>query len=80
MTSKWQTHQLNQRKTPNDKDYKMMNKLAAKNRVTTASSQYRFRQQVNSLRIEDPKVQREYIRSKLLSGHMHQGGEEHGDL
>ena len=36
VTSQWRTHQLKQATMPNDKNYKLMNKMAAKSRVHTA--------------------------------------------
>ena len=44
VTSHWNTHKKQPAKTANDVDYKRLNKLASKNRVTTASDSYRFRQ------------------------------------
>ena len=68
MTSQWQTHQYKPKATPNDKNYKVLNRLATKNRVTTASSQYRFRQNFNDLRLQDPAAQNKYHQSRMLQG------------
>ena len=44
VTSHWRTHQIKQAAMPNDKNYKLMNKMAAKSRVHTADQQSLFRQ------------------------------------
>ena len=44
VTSNWNVHQKKVSKTANDVDYKKLNKLASKQRVTTCSDSYRFRQ------------------------------------
>jgi len=36
VTSQWKTHLIKPRQTPNEKNFKLLNKMAAKNRVTTA--------------------------------------------
>ena len=54
VTSHWRTHQIKQAAMPNDKNYKLMNKMAAKSRVHTADQQSLFRQTQNHLRINDP--------------------------
>jgi len=53
VTSEWMTHDLKQKSLPNDKNFKVLNKLATKNRVTTAAAQNRFRQKVD-VRLKDP--------------------------
>jgi len=44
VTSQWKTHLIRPKATPNEKNFKLLNKMAAQNRVTTAQDQYRFRQ------------------------------------
>ena len=44
VTSQWKTHKQQAAKTSNDVDYRRLNKLASKNRVTTAKDSYAFRQ------------------------------------
>ena len=68
VTSDWQTYQLKQRKGQNDKNFKMLNKMATRNRVTTASAQNRFRQSLNDVRLVDPVPQRKYVAANLQLG------------
>ena len=49
VTSNWNTHKKKVSNTPNDVDYKKLNKLASKNRVTTCSDSYRFRQSAKKI-------------------------------
>ena len=44
LTSQWRTHKQQPAKTANDVDYARLNRLATKNRVTTARDSYNFRQ------------------------------------
>ena len=43
MTNQWRTHKIQGQKTANDVDYKRLNRLASKNRVTTAKDSYALR-------------------------------------
>ena len=43
MTSDWQVHRKSFSRYSNDVDYKKLNRLAPRNRVTTAHESYRFR-------------------------------------
>ena len=54
VTSQWRTHQIKPATMPNDKNYKLMNKMAAKSRIYTSDQQSVFRQSQNHLRISDP--------------------------
>jgi len=44
VTNQWRTHKKVEAKTANDVDYHRLNKLASKNRVTTAKDSYQLRQ------------------------------------
>jgi len=46
----------------------MLNKMATRNRVTTASAQNRFRQSLNDVRLVDPVPQRKYVAANLQLG------------
>ena len=49
MTSDWQVHSKQPARYSNDVDYKRLNKMAPKNRITTCQSSYRFRQSNKSV-------------------------------
>ena len=55
-----------------DKNHKLLNKLAAQNHISTAHSQYAFRQSHKNLRLQDPtemlKTQKQNMRVRLLQG------------
>ena len=56
MTSDWQVHRKQPSRYSNDVDYKKLNKLAPKNRVTTSQGSYRFRQSNKSVMTIPDKV------------------------
>ena len=64
MTSNWQTFQMPQQQRPNDKNYRALNKLATKQRVTTSAAQYRFRQQ-QDVRLANPLSRQAYIEKNV---------------
>jgi len=64
-------HQEKPQKTPYDKDYKKLNKIASKNRVTTCQQQYVMRKMVD-LRLKEPRSKNSTPQTFATNSQIHQ--------